>query len=106
MEFQQDVSHVPSLMLPNLDNLLAHVTKRYMAWREIWRNDKGERDRKFETFGEIDLVSTRKVHRQLALMAQALFDVHAMEDDFGIKPPRRPERVRPPRLMTYKVNLT
>jgi hypothetical protein len=69
------------------------VTKRFDEWREIWRNDEGEPDIKFETFAKTDHITARKVHRQLALMAHALFDAHALDEQFGMKPQRWPDRV-------------
>jgi hypothetical protein len=69
------------------------VTKRFNEWRDIWRNEDGGEDAQFEMYANNAPVNARKVHRQLALMAQALFDVHAFEDHFGMKPERWPDRV-------------
>jgi hypothetical protein len=74
-------------------SFIAHVTQRFDEWREIWRNEDGEQDMKFEHYAKSDPVTARKVHRQLALMALALFDTHAFEEQFGMKPQRFPDRV-------------
>jgi hypothetical protein len=71
----------------------AHVTKRFDEWREIWRNEDGEQDVKFEIFAKSDPIIARKIHHQLTSMALAIFDAHALEEQFGIKPQRFPDRV-------------
>jgi hypothetical protein len=92
VDFQRDVSTtIPAKCRPS--SSIAHVTKRFDEWREIWRNDEGDQDIKFETFAKTDHIIARKVHRQLALMAQALFDAHALDEHFGMKPQRWPDRV-------------
>lgn len=89
-----------------LANLLAHVTKRFDEWREIWRNEDGEEDRKFEIYAKSDLVTARKIRQQLALMALAIFDARALDEQFGIKPQRFPDRVSHPHLgVCYSLTL-
>jgi hypothetical protein len=67
--------------------------QRFDEWRDIWRNEDGDPDIKFEAYAKANLPAARRVLHQLALMSQALFDVHALEDKYGIKPDRWPERV-------------
>jgi len=74
-------------------NFPAHVTKRFDEWREIWRNEEGEQDLKFDEFAKSDPVTARRIHRQLALMALAFCDARALEEQFGMKPQRFPDRV-------------
>jgi hypothetical protein len=69
------------------------VTQRFDEWREVWRNKDGDQDVKFELYAKDDLATARKVYRQLALMALALFDIRAFEEQFGMKPQRFPDRV-------------
>ncbi len=69
------------------------MTKRFDAWREIWRNEEGEPDLKFDEFAKTNPVTARKIHRQLALMALAFCDARALEEHFGMKPQRFPDRV-------------
>jgi len=72
---------------------LSSRDQRYDEWREIWRTDDGEADMKFEVYAKNDIAAARRVLRQLALMSQALFDAHALEDQYGIKPRQWPDRV-------------
>lgn len=65
-----------------------HVIQRFEDWREIWRNDEGENDLKFEAYAKTNPAAARRVMRQLALLSQALFDARALEEQFGIKPDR------------------
>ncbi|KAE8448009.1 hypothetical protein EG329_009932 [Mollisiaceae sp. DMI_Dod_QoI] len=66
---------------------------RFDEWRDIWRSDDGEYDIKFEAYAKGNPAAAKRVQRQLALMTQAMFDVHALEDQYGIKPERWPERI-------------
>ncbi len=96
VEFHQDVSTaIFATCGTDSSPRLAHVTKRFDEWRDIWRSDHGDQDIKFEDYVKSDLVTAKKVHRQLALMALALFDTHAFEEQFGMKPQRFPDRVSP-----------
>ncbi|TVY48423.1 hypothetical protein LCER1_G008229 [Lachnellula cervina] len=61
---------------------------RFDEWREIWRNDEGEKDLKFEAYAKSNPAAARRVMRQLALLSQALFDARALEEQYGIKPDR------------------
>ena len=83
-------------MLHILNRILpAHVTKRFDEWREIWRSEDGNQDNKFELYAKSNPMNARKVHRNLVLMALALFDTRGFEEQFGMKPQRFPERVSP-----------
>ncbi|CZR64365.1 uncharacterized protein PAC_14263 [Phialocephala subalpina] len=66
---------------------------RYDEWREIWRDDNGEYDIKFEAYAKSNPAAAKRVQRQLALMTQAMFDVNALEDQYGIKADRWPDRI-------------
>lgn len=79
------------------------MIKRFDEWREIWRDEDGEQDLDFELYAKSNHDAARKVHRQLALMALALFDARALEDQFGIKAQRWPDRVG---LSHFTVELT
>ncbi|TVY68687.1 hypothetical protein LSUE1_G004934 [Lachnellula suecica] len=61
---------------------------RFDEWREIWRNEEGEKDIKFEAYAKSNPAAARRVMRQLALLSQALFDARALEEQWGIKPDR------------------
>lgn len=69
------------------------MIQRFDEWREIWRNDEGEKDLKFEIYAKHNPAAARRVMRQLALLSQALFDARALEEQYGIKPDRS-NRVR------------
>jgi hypothetical protein len=47
----------------------------------------------FEAYAKDNPIAAKKMLRQLALLAQVLFDAHALEDKFGLKPSQWPERV-------------
>ncbi|KAL2072060.1 hypothetical protein VTL71DRAFT_11403 [Oculimacula yallundae] len=66
--------------------------QRFEEWRDIWRSDEGEPDLKFEAYAKANPAAGNRVLRQLALMSQALFDAHALEDKYGIKPSHWPDR--------------
>ncbi len=68
------------------------MTKRFDEWTEIWGSENVGQDNKFEIYAKGDPVNARKVHRQLTLMALALFDTRGFEEKFGMKPHRFPER--------------
>lgn len=67
--------------------------KRFDEWRQIWRDDDGEVDVKFELYAKSNLPSAKRILRQLALLSQALFDARALEEQYGIQPDRS-NRVR------------
>jgi hypothetical protein len=91
LELQQDVSK-PSLLL-NSNDMAFSRDQRYDEWREIWRNDDGERDLKFEAYAKSNPAAARRILRQLALLSLALFDADALEFQYGIKPVHWPDRV-------------
>ncbi|KAH8801524.1 hypothetical protein F5884DRAFT_862218 [Xylogone sp. PMI_703] len=66
---------------------------RYDEWREIWLGSTGEKDIRFEQYAKDDPESAEKVLRQLALLSHALFDVQALEEQYGIKLGDRSYRV-------------
>ncbi|KAG4421215.1 hypothetical protein IFR04_005626 [Cadophora malorum] len=65
---------------------------RFDEWRDIWQDEDGEPDMKFEAYAKANPAAGKRVLRQLALMSQALCDAHALEDKYGIKPSHWPDR--------------
>jgi hypothetical protein len=47
----------------------------------------------FEAYTKGNQVAAKRMLRQLSLLASVLFDVHALEDKFGVKPTHWPERM-------------
>lgn len=90
VELQKDVSRNPTSMKSFFD----HVPQRYEEWRDIWRSDDGGKDTKFEAYAKSNPDSAKRVLRQLALLSQALFDVDALEEEYGFKQNEIPTRVR------------
>lgn len=56
---------------------------RYDEWRDIWRSDDGIKDIKFKMYAESNPDSAKRVLRQLSLLSDALFDVRALETEYG-----------------------
>ena len=50
-------------------------------------------DVKFQVYAKANPASARRVLRQLALLSQTLSDARVLEDQYGIKPSLRPDRV-------------
>ncbi|RFU34982.1 hypothetical protein B7463_g1370, partial [Scytalidium lignicola] len=65
---------------------------RYDEWREIWRGSNGEKDARFEAYAKSDPESAERVLRQLALLSHTLFDVRALEEQYGIRQDNRSYR--------------
>ncbi|CAG8979580.1 hypothetical protein HYALB_00010781 [Hymenoscyphus albidus] len=61
---------------------------KFDEWREIWTSECGDVDMKFEAYAKSNPVSAKKVLRQLALLAQVLFDATGLEEYYGIKSER------------------
>ena len=91
LELQQDVRHpIPTSTFASELNTR---DSRFDEWRDIWRDENGEPDMKFEAYAKANPAAGKRVLRQLALMSQALCDAHALEDKYGIKPSHWPDRV-------------
>ncbi|EKD17655.1 hypothetical protein MBM_04024 [Drepanopeziza brunnea f. sp. 'multigermtubi' MB_m1] len=64
-------------------------------WSQIYvltHVTEGDADLKFEDYAKANPAAAKRVFRHLALMALALFDAHALEDKYGIKPSFWPDR--------------
>jgi hypothetical protein len=59
----------------------------------VWRNDEGEMDVGFDAYAKSNAVAGKRMLRQLSVFAQVLFDVHALEDKYGLKPTHWPKQV-------------
>lgn len=60
----------------------------------------------FEAYTKSSLVAGKRMLRQLSLLALVLFDVHALEDKYGLKPTHWPERmVQHPQFHSYTSNV-
>ena len=57
-------------------------------------SDEGDIDMGFEAYTKSSLIAGKRMLRQLSLLAQLIFDAHALEDEYGLKPTSWPERVR------------
>ncbi|RDL32602.1 Protein kinase-like (PK-like) [Venustampulla echinocandica] len=65
---------------------------RYDEWRDIWRDEDGEKDLRFEAYAKSNPAAARRVLRQLALLSQVLFDARSLEEQYGIRPDGRSNR--------------
>ena len=81
-------------LLSETSTVLTPRDQRYDEWRDIWRDDDGTEDKKFEAYAKSSPESAKRVLRQLALLSQALFDVHQLEDEYGFRQTERTNRVR------------
>jgi len=73
--------------------LLTSRVQRYDEWRDIWRSEDGDKDVKFELYAKGNPDSAKRVLRQLALLSEALFDVRALETEYGFRQNERSTRV-------------
>lgn len=76
---------------------------KYDQWRDVWRSDDGELDMGFEAYTKSSLVAGKRMLRQLSLLALVLFDVHALEDKYGLKPTHWPDRMESKDLSRFKL---
>lgn len=60
----------------------------------------------FEAYTKSSLVAGKRMLRQLSLLALVLFDVHALEDKYGLKPTHWPDRmVQNSQFQSYTSNV-
>lgn len=72
---------------------LGYFLSRHVSNHFKWKNEAGEKDIKFEAFAKENPAEAKQIHRQLALLSQALFEARGLEDKYGIQPTQNLDRV-------------